>query len=297
MKLQSLAVKLTMLLAMAAFMLPARAANAPIGATAPETYEFGGETREYWLYLPEGQTDGKPLIVLLHGYGGKAKGYQQKLVDRALERGFAVCVPQGAKDGRGRNCWNVGYCFHEGLERDDVAFIRELCGHLQKTYGLSRRNTFLTGMSNGGEMCYLFAFRSPETFSAIASMAGLLMQWIPEKYGKVRKPVAFMEVHGTADHTSEWDGDLTNAGGWGEYLGVETAVRYVTSAARCKKETTETLPLLDENKPSNTVVLHRFEGGRKPVLLYEVKGGKHSWATDAFDSIGAILDFFEARIK
>ena len=48
-------------------------------------------------------------------------------MNRIADReGFAVCYPQGAVDGRGKTCWNVGYPFQEGLKTDDVDFLLKL---------------------------------------------------------------------------------------------------------------------------------------------------------------------------
>ena len=58
---------------------------------------------------------------------------------------------------RSLGVWNVGYPFQAGLKTDDVDFLCKLARYLQKEYNLSRHNTFLTGMPNGGEMCYLMA--------------------------------------------------------------------------------------------------------------------------------------------
>ena len=54
-------------------------------------------------------------------------------------------------------CLERRLSFSAGLKTDDVDFLCKLARYLQKEYNLSRHNTFLTGMPNGGEMCYLMA--------------------------------------------------------------------------------------------------------------------------------------------
>ena len=141
-----------------------------------ETIRHGGVEREYYLYTPAGLAPGSPLVICLHGYTGSAAGGKVALMDVADRHGFAVCYPQGLRDPKGKTGWNVGYPPQEGMKTDDVDFVVKLVRHLQKEYGFSRENTFLTGMSNGGEMCYLFAQKRPETFKAIASIAGLTLK-------------------------------------------------------------------------------------------------------------------------
>lgn len=244
-----------------------------------------------------GQTDGMPLVVVLHGYGGKALGDGLRFIELADLHGFAVCWPQGAEDGTGHNCWNAGYPFQSDYRIDDTAYLRRLVRHLQKNFGISRRNVFLTGMSNGGEMCYKMAAEHPETFSAIASIAGLTLVSMSTDY---RSPIPFMEVHGTDDSVSAWCGDPENRGGWGAYLSVPAALSHIISANRCVGETISEIP--SEHK---RVILHRFTGGLPAfkngspadVLLYEVLGGDHSWSDRYIPTCDLVWDFFSGYLR
>ena len=280
----------------------------PEGVTRHE-FRHQGMTREYLLYRPEELPADAPLVMVLHGYGGRAMRGGQALCGIAAKEGFAVCYPQGAPDAKGKSCWNVGYPFQEGLKTDDVDFLLKLSRHLQKSLGLSRKSTFLTGMSNGGEMCYLMAYTHPGFFGAIAPIAGLTMEWMRKELDS-KGPVPLMEVHGTDDTTSAWDGDPENAGGWGAYISVPLAVGKWAAEARCTHEITEELPLMPvpENDPSyvpHKVILHRFTGGvpawdggpATEVLLYEGIGGRHSWAEKDLDTCGEIWKFFSRYLR
>lgn len=244
-----------------------------------------------------GQTGEMPLVVVLHGYGGKALGDGLRFIELADLHGFAVCWPQGAEDGTGHSCWNVGYPFQADYRIDDTAYLRRLVRRLQNDYGLSRKNVFLTGMSNGGEMCYKMAAEHPETFSAIASIAGLTLTSMSTDY---RRPIPFMEVHGTADSVSAWCGDPENRGGWGAYLSVPAALSHIISANRCVGETISEIPA--EHK---RVILHHFTEGipsRKggpssEVLLYEVRGGDHSWSERYIPTCDLVWDFFSGYLR
>lgn len=263
------------------------------------TIRHGGMERSYWLFLPEGIKADAPLVFVLHGYGGKAEGYRPEMIDVAKENGFALCYPQGAKDKKGKNCWNVGYPFQEGLKTDDVDFICDLARHLQKTHSLSRLNTFCCGMSNGGEMCYIMAMLKPDVFAAFAPIAGLTMEWAYKEL-KPRKAVPLMEVHGTADKTSMWNGDPFNKGGWGSYISVTNAVGLWVAEARCTHTETTVLPQM-----RNEVVLHRHLGGvpaweggpQVEVRLYEIKGGGHSWGLKDMDTCREVWKFFSTYLR
>lgn len=250
--------------------------------------------RKFWLYIPENLSEYAPLVMVLHGYGGKAKGYMPEMMTAADKHGFAVCYPQGAKDKNGKNCWNVGYPFQKGLQTDDIDFICDLAKHLQKEYGFKKSNTFLTGMSNGGEMCYIMAMTHPEAFSAYAPIAGLTMEWAYRKYTP-KAAVPLMEVHGTDDKISLWEGDPKNEGGWGEYISVPLAVGVWASEAKCTHTESVTLPV-----KRNKVILHRHLGGIPAwkdgpaieVRLYEIVDGGHSWALEDLDTCEEIWKFF-----
>lgn len=249
------------------------------------TFKHQGMTREYYLYTPENLKKGAPLVLCLHGYGGSGAHGNADLMDAADRHGFAICYPDGSPDPRGYKSWNVGYPFQKGMKTDDVDLMVKLSKHLKKEHGF--KDAFLTGMSNGGEMCYLTAQRKPKAFKAIASIAGLtLTDMMPLKY---KKPVPFMEVHGTEDRVSEWTGDPEDKGGWGAYMAVPAALSHIIAANGCVSETITALP---RKEGRNQVILHHFQGGKADVLVYKVIGGDHSWSDKDMDTCDAVLEFF-----
>lgn len=270
-------------------------------ALAQEKYQFRhqGLDREYWMYIPENLPEQAPLVFVLHGYGGKAEGYCPQMIETARKHGFAVCYPQGEKAPKGKTGWNVGYPKQEGMKTDDIDFICDLARHVQKKFSLSRKNTFFSGMSNGGEMCYIMAMQHPEAFSAYASVAGLTMEWAYRSMSpKVAVPL--MEIHGTADKTSLWEGDPDNNCGWGEYISVPLAVGVWAAEAKCTHTETVELPVIN-----NKVLMHRHLGGSPAweggpeieVRLYEVVGGKHTWAHKDMDTCEEIWKFFSKYLR
>lgn len=270
-------------------------------ALAQEKYQFRhqGLDREYWMYIPENLPEQAPLVFVLHGYGGKAEGYCPQMIETARKHGFAVCYPQGEKAPKGKTGWNVGYPKQEGMKTDDIDFICDLARHVQKKFSLSRKNTFFSGMSNGGEMCYIMAMQHPEAFTAYASVAGLTMEWVYRSMSP-KMAVPLMEIHGTADKTSLWEGDPDNNCGWGEYISVPLAVGVWAAEAKCTHTETVELPVRN-----NKVLMHRHLGGSPAweggpeieVRLYEVVGGKHSWAHKDMDTCEEIWKFFSKYLR
>ena len=91
------------ILLMLSYSLPAFGTSSPrpVGMTV-ETCTVDGLERTYRLYLPEGVPDNAPLVFVLHGYGGNFNLDRYGMNEAADRHGFAVCYPQGVKDGRGK---------------------------------------------------------------------------------------------------------------------------------------------------------------------------------------------------
>lgn len=285
--------------AFAAFCLLSSAAFQCMAQQTPEmkyfTMTHQGLEREYYLYVPEHPAENMPLVIMLHGYSQDAEDYRPEMAQTALKHGFALCVPQGwPAPLTGMKGWNVRYPKQEGMESDDVRFVLDLAALLQEQLGVSPASTFLTGMSNGGEMCYIMAWKHPEAFRAYASVAGLTMAWLPDENRLPDARVPFMEIHGTEDRVSEWTGDPRGEFGWGAYLSVPLAVGNIVAMNKCRYEEVTELPLLDPEAPSRQVILHRFLGGpeNSEVRLYEVVGGSHSWHLADIDTCEEIWNFF-----
>ncbi len=271
---------------------------ATVGRVYANTPEYvirsGGIERTYRLYLPDNLPDGAPLVVVLHGYSGNNKS--DRLKATAARHGFAVCYPQGEKDGRGKTCWNVGYPFQHDMTIDDVEFLTQLVGHLQNKHRFSRHNVFCAGMSNGGEMCYQLAAQRPALFAAVAPVAGLMLNWLYKSdHSSVAVPL--IEIHGTADKTSAWYGDPENKGGWGEYLPVPLAVHFCAAKNRCTVMQNDTL--IGKAPDCRPIIRHRFSGGTdgSEVWLYEIVGGGHSWGDKDLDTDEALWTFFSKFVK
>lgn len=265
------------------------------------TMKNQGLEREYYLYRPEGLKAGAPLVIVLHGYGGSALKGKKAMMDVADRNGFAVCYPQGIKDPKGKTGWNVRYPSQEGMKTDDVKFLIALSKELQKRFDLSPKNTFLTGMSNGGDIIYLIAMRAPKAFKAMASIAGLQFSWMETEYS-YKRPLPFMEVHGTEDRVSEWLGDPENKGGWGAYIPVPAAVSRIIAVNGCTEEYVTELP---RREGRNQVTLYQFKAGKPAVKggrptevwLYKVEGGDHSWSDKDMDTCSEIWRFFSLWIE
>ena len=140
------------------------------------------DNRDYIYYHASSAPPNCPLVLVFHGYGGTAQGIMDysEFNTLAEEFGFAVCYPQGTLDDSNTTFFNVGYDFQNNQTVDDVAFVEGLVDSLQAMYSLSEQDVFSTGMSNGGDFCYMLACQASETFKAVAPVAGMIMKWPQE---------------------------------------------------------------------------------------------------------------------
>ena len=263
------------------------------GRYVEDSVKVDGHQRQLVMYLPDGLQPDAPLVFILHGYGAGI-WRENPMLAAADRHGFAVCLPQGLKDLQGEPSWNVGYPFQQGWKVDDVKALCHMARYVQKRYRLSRQNTFLTGMSNGGEMCYLMAYSNQSTFKAVAPIAGLTMAWIYEQL-EAPRPIPLMEIHGTEDRVSEWMGDMENKGGWGAYLPVPLAIGYWIAKNRCSHEQVENV----QGNEGHLIIKHRYSSPTTgcDVCLYEVVGGVHSWFTNDIDTGEEVWQFFSRYVK
>ena len=277
-------------------MLAACCLHSHAGQYIEDSVKVDGHMRQFVTYLPDGLQADAPLVFILHGYGAGIRR-ENIMIGPADRHGFAVCIPQGLKDPQGEPSWNVGYVFQQGWKVDDVKALCKIARYVQKRHHLSRDNSFLTGMSNGGEMCYLMAYSKQRIFKAVAPIAGLTMAWTYETM-EAPHPIPLMEIHGTEDRVSEWTGDLEDKGGWGAYLPVPVAIGYWVAKNRCVREETLQVESLKGNE-GHPIIKHRYTSPSTDcdVWLYEVVGGVHSWFTDDLDTGEEIWQFFSRYLK
>lgn len=298
--------KLTLLLFSFSFTLFLVACSSALAQEETESEEvlsynnFNHENlnRDYILYIPAGIEENAPLVFVLHGYSGSANLIRNYSAMNAVAKknGFAVCYPQGIKDDNGYTFWNVGYDFHQNQTVNDSGFLNSLAIYLQETYALNPEHTFVTGMSNGGDMCYRLACEHPETFKAIAPVTGCMMQWIYEDCPKNAIPV--LKINGDNDTTTLWEGDLDNKDGYGAYLPTLDTFNFWATQNDCTQLISEELPNNNVTDGSS-VTKYSFSANTtsNKVILYRVNNGGHDWPGSAgnmdINSSSEIWSFFQ----
>lgn len=268
----------------------------PVIGFAQQTFNFShdGLNREYIYYSPVNIQPGAPLVFVAHGFTGSAQGIMNYcgMNSVADQNGFAICYPQGTSDAYGDNFWNVGYDFHSGVTVDDVGFIVSLASYLQANYQLSSVNTFFTGMSNGGELCYLLACETANVFRAFAPVAGTIFpNGLTNNICSPTGPVPIFETHGRNDNVTLIEGDAFDQY-WGSYLGIDTIINFWVDQNSLSDIVIDTFPNLNNNNKRTISYKYSDISTNNEVWLYTHKSG-HNWGDDGDVVIEEeIWDFF-----
>jgi polyhydroxybutyrate depolymerase len=222
------------------------------------TFDFGGLSRTYLVDAPPGRPTG--LVVNLHG--GTSTGSQEERLTNfdgvADANGFVVVYP----DGIDRN-WADGRGASEPDRRgvDDVGFLAALAGKLQNEYGIDPGHVFATGMSNGGFMSNRLGCDRADVFAAIAPVSGTLGANVA---CNPSRPVAVLEVHGTADPIVPFDGGTMRGRGGHQRHRVGSGDGRAMAIRRWMPERTG----------GGNAAQHRGRSSRAPVRVH-VMCGRH----------------------
>lgn len=242
------------------------------------TTEFGGVTREYYLYLPPDLPEGAPLLVVLHGRGGTMQGMARLtgFDDLAAERGFAVVYPEGIE-----NQWN----YVEGIEgfdveSDDIGFLPALVDELVTAHGLDATRVYVAGFSNGGYMAERLACEARDTFAAFATVGAAGFADMPRVCG-AGAPVSLLMMHGTADEVVPYGGMVfdTPNGRVTLLASVQQTISYWAAYAGCGTDVTSRSVPPTGRSPGTQVHVFSVRGcpDGHEVELVVVQGGGHVW--------------------
>lgn len=149
------------------------------GARSPltEVTDFGANpgALRMFTYLPPNLPKRPALVVVLHGCGQNATGYDHGAGWSTLAKryGFALLMPQQQEINNANTCFN--WFSREDTTRDqgEAASIRRMVAKMVYDHHVNRRRIFITGLSAGGAMTMAMLATYPEVFSAGAVIAGL----------------------------------------------------------------------------------------------------------------------------
>jgi polyhydroxybutyrate depolymerase len=254
---------------------------APAGESRQKV-KVGKLDRRYLLYLPKkGAGEPRPLVITLHGGGGRASRLEAQTGWRALAdaEGFVVAYPEGI----GRS-WNDGRTGTDSAAArqgvDDVAFLAALIDDAAARAAVDPKRVYLNGMSNGAFMTQRAACDLADRIAAIGLVAGTSSHQVLGSC-KPRKAVAAIVIHGTADPLVPYLGGKVKVGGKvrGEVASSLDVVSFWVERNTCKLRP-ERRDLADLDPTDGSTVREELFApcpGAAEVRFLAVVGGGHTW--------------------
>jgi polyhydroxybutyrate depolymerase len=215
-----------------------------------------------------------PVVLYFHGAGGSAAGANtssgwSQLADR--ER-FLVVYPQGLPFGQGgAAAWASAGPVDYGI--DDLGFVRALLAQVERSFCVAPGAVFATGMSSGGGMAGYLACALSAQVAAAAPVAG--NHYTLTKLGcRPRRPVALLEIHGTADPIVPYAGIPATVDPEWPLPSIPTWVATWAHLDHCRSDASTARVAAHQ-----TLLTFRGCTAGAGVQLYRLDGGGHTYPT------------------
>ncbi len=255
------------------------------GGVISESLKHDGVQRRYSIQMPQitNQERLLPLVVVLHGGGGRGDQFDRLMADGTLstaanKRSVILAFPEGI-----RKQWHDGRAeiVKGKKQRDDVGFISSLIDKLVDERRVDPKRVFVTGISNGGHMSFRLAMDLSEKIAAVAPVAAQVSKAIANK--RPQKPISVLIMNGTEDPLVPYEGGdikLFKLGrSRGEVLSAEQSARLFQQYNAC--EVNPVVKQSPDRDPSDKtrIVITTYKNCRDKakVMLVSVEGGGHTW--------------------
>ena len=247
---------------------------------------FDGFDRSYEYFVPNNYSPKQtyPLVLILHGGGGKAKGLIRNTRARfnqlANHDGFIAVYPNGFEKS-----WNDGardtLAPARKLNIDDVGFIKALIIKLEKQLNINPRQIYACGISNGGFMVQRLACELSNKIKGIGVVAANLSEVQSQEMAPAR-PVPAIFINGTNDPLVPYQGGYVTVFRQkrGKVLSVNQTIEAWKKTNGCIEKISKK-PFPNSNKRDRCTAIKTVwqnpKNNRIKVVAIEVKGGGHTW--------------------
>ena len=242
--------------------------------------------RSYLLHTPPDLNNQQPVPVIFafHGYSITPMGmqYATRMDEVADHEKFLVVYPKGIDFS-----WNTGW--EEGAHGgyalahnvDEPAFIRQILSDLDTFISIDPKRIYAMGHSQGGMVVYRLGCEMSDTFSAIASVAGvhLLSDCNPTQ------AVSVIHIHMLSDPYVPFSG-----GGSFDFPSVEEGIETWVELNKCTSSEKEE----DKTNGITHITYAPCQAGTA-VELYTIDSGRHDWPRTKMPASEIIWEFFAAH--
>ncbi len=149
------------------------------GARSPlvEITEFGSNpgALKMFSFVPDSLQPAPALVVVLHGCGQTAAGYDLGAGWSTLAKhyGFALLMPEQASSNNTQGCFNWFNPEDTARDSGEACSIRQMIARMVGDHKIDQHRIFVTGLSAGGAMTSVMLATYPEIFAGGAIIAGL----------------------------------------------------------------------------------------------------------------------------
>ncbi len=126
-------------------------------------------------FVPEHLQRSPALVVVLHGCGQTAAGYDLGAGWSTLAKhyGFALLMPEQQASNNANTCFNWFNPEDTTRDQGEVCSIRQMIARMAADHKIDRSRVYVTGLSAGGAMTSVMLATYPEVFAGGAVIAGL----------------------------------------------------------------------------------------------------------------------------
>ncbi len=242
-----------------------------------------GLKRTYHLHVPSSYraSIAAPLVIALHGGGGNGNK-MARLSGLSLlsdENGFVVVYPDAVErhwnDGRGLSKYRS-----QRENNYDVGFISGMIDAISNDYNIDGKRVYVTGASNGAMMSLRLGCELADRITALAPVIGSMPENLVSGCSPTR-PIPVLMINGTDDPLVPWEGGFVHffQKKLGKIISVPETIDFWVLRNGCSTDPEITLEP-DTDPEDGTRVrksVYRQCADGAAVVLYEVKGGGHTW--------------------
>ncbi len=126
-------------------------------------------------FVPEHLEPAPALVVVLHGCGQTAAGYDLGTGWSMLAKhyGFALLMPEQQASNNGNTCFNWFNPEDTTRDQGEACSIRQMIARMVADHKIDSSRIYVTGLSAGGAMTSVMLATYPEVFAGGAIIAGL----------------------------------------------------------------------------------------------------------------------------
>lgn len=247
-----------------------------------------------------------PAIIVLHGGMGSIERVRTSsgFDNIAKNNPTMIVYAEGTPYKRNSHAWNTGYLLRGKVgDSNDIEYLDKLIDILIEDYNADPRKIYMTGISNGAMMTFIYAIQRSEKLAAISPVAGAMFN-----HNKMpQTPVPILMINGGLDKEVPITGGfsqnrLVKISQQAPYLPLKETIEFWVKANE-----SALAPILKKEGTITTTTYPATNQGAETISVLDSEGG-HNWSgantrrlpnspTSKLDTKEIIWDFFRDKAK